>query len=244
MRPVSHLRLPFVLLLLLAGAEVAGAQNVREQPPLYPGAFTQIPGVFVTPVAGAPFTATVMIVSKQPTADGSVETRMTQVLIARDSRGRIRNERHALVPEGFHGMPPLLGVHIFDPATRISYMYNPATMIARQQLVPPPPSQHADPNSVDLGYQTLNGLQAKGSHITRVIPAEASGTGKPVTITDEVWYSEDLHMNLLEEHTDLRGGKQSVAILSIDRKEPSPSLFDVPAGYKIVDLTPPSAAQR
>jgi hypothetical protein len=243
MRPVSHLRLPFVLVLLL-GADVACAQQVREQPPLYPGTFTQVPGVFVTPIAGSPFTATVMIVSKQHTADGSVETRTSQVLIARDSRGRIRNERHALVPETFHGMPPLIGVHLFDPATRISFMFNPATMIAREQVVPPPPPPYRNPNTIDLGYQTLNGLQAKGSRITRVISAEDSGTGKPVTVTDETWYSEDLHMNLLEEHTDPRGGKQSLAILSIERKEPSASLFEVPAGYKIVDLTPPAAAQR
>jgi hypothetical protein len=244
MRPFSHLRLPFVLLLLLLGAEVVRAQQVREQPPLYPGTFTQVPGVFVTPIAGAPFTATVMIVSKQPTADGSMDTRMTQVLIARDSRGRIRNERHALVPEAFHGMPPLIGVHVFDPATLVSYMFNPATMIAQERIVPLPPPHRANPSATDLGYQTLNGMQARGSRITRVIPAEMSGTGKLVTITDEVWYSEDLHMNLLEEHTDPRGGKQSLAILSIERKEPSASLFEVPAGYKIVDLTPPAAAQR
>jgi hypothetical protein len=235
MRSISR-----VLLLLLVPASLLAAQQVREQPPLYPGTFTQVAGVFVTPIAGAPFTATVMIVSKQPTADGSVETRMSQALIARDSRGRIRNERHALMPEGFHGTPPLISVHVFDPATRISYFFNPATLIAREQLVAPPPQQHADPNSVDLGYQTLNGMQARGSRITRIIPAEASGTGKQVTVTDEVWYSEDLHMNLLEEHTDPRGGKQSVAILSIERTEPSASIFEVPAGYKIVDLTPPA----
>jgi hypothetical protein len=237
-------RISRVLLLFLFPAVFSAAQQAREQPPLYPGTFTQVPGVFVTPIPGVPFSATVMLVSKQPTADGSVETRMTQVLIARDSRGRIRNERHALVPEEFHGMPPLVGVHIFDPATRISYMYNPATMVARERIIPPPPQRQANPNGVDLGYQTLNGLQARGSRITRVIPAEASGTGKPVTITDETWYSEDLHMNLLEEHADPRGGKQSLAILSIERTEPSPSLFDVPAGYKIVDLTPPAAAAQ
>jgi hypothetical protein len=237
-------RVSRVLLLLLIPAPFVFGQQVREQPPLYSGTFTGVPGVFVTPIAGAPFSATVMIVSKQPTADGSVETRETQVLIARDSNGRIRNERHALVPEGLHGMPPLIGVHVFDPETRVSYMFNPATRIARKVVVPPAPQHEADPNSIDLGYQTLNGLQTHGSRITHIIPAAVSGTGKPVTVTDETWYSEDLHMNLLEEHTDPRGGRQSIAILSIDRKEPNPSLFEVPAGYKIVDLTPPAASAQ
>jgi hypothetical protein len=94
----------------------------------------------------------------------------------------------------------------------------------------------------DLGYTTLNGMQAKGPRVTRTIPAEVSGTGKSVNIVDEIWYSEQLHMNLLERHTDVRGGVQTLAILSIQRKEPSASLFEVPGGYKTVDMTPPANA--
>jgi hypothetical protein len=85
-------------------------------------------------------------------------------------------------------------------------------------------------------------MQAKGTRITRTIPGQVSGTGKPVTMVDEIWYSEDLHMNLLERHTDVRGGTQTLAILSIERKEPPAALFEVPAGYKTVDMTPPANA--
>jgi hypothetical protein len=46
----------------------------------------------------------------------------------------------------------------------------------------------------------------------------------------------------MEEHTDVRGGRQTVAILSIKRDEPEPALFEVPAGYRIVDMTPPQIA--
>lgn len=238
-----RLRSKFLPIFFLAAAAIVPAQQIRETPPAYAGSLTLVPGVFVTPIPGAPFSATVMIKSEQPVADGSVETQVSETLIARDSQGRIRNERHMLMPEGTTGMPPLISVHVFDPATRISYMYNPATMLARKQLVPPPRPNGANAGTTqDLGYNTLNGMQAKGTRTTRVVPAQVSGTGKPVTVTDEVWYSEDLHMNLLEEHTDARGGKQSVAILSIQRDEPAPSLFEVPAGYKIVDMTPPSNA--
>lgn len=237
-------RIASLLFLSFAAISFSAAQQVREQPPLYRGTYVQIPGVFVTPIAGAPFTATVMIRSTQTIADESTETRVSQVLIARDSRGRIRNERRATVPEGFKAMPPLVGVHTFDPATRISYMMNPATMIAREFVVPPPrdPANSTAGKSEDLGYTTLNGMQAKGTRITREVPAPGSGTGKPVVVTDEFWYSEDLHMNLLEEHSDFRGGKQTLAILSIKREEPSSALFEVPAGYKVVDMTPPANA--
>jgi hypothetical protein len=228
--------------LLLSFVTTLPAQ-VREQPPMYSGPSTIVPGVFVTPITGVPFSATVMIESKQPLADGSVESKMSQTNIARDSRGRVRNERHMLVPAGTQGPPPLISVLVFDPATRISYIFNPATMLAREQHIPPPRTQvTTGGNSQDLGVTTLNGMQARGTRVTREVPAPASGTGKTVTVTDEIWYSEELHMNLMEEHTDVRGGKQTVAILSIKRDEPPPSLFEVPTGYKIVDMTPPAGA--
>ena len=88
----------------------------------------------------------------------------------------------------------------------------------------------------------MNDLQARGTRVTRNIAPEASGTGNPVQVVDEFWYSEELHMNLLERHTDVRGGVQTVAITSIKREEPPPALFEVPEGYKIVDVTPPANA--
>ena len=137
-------------------------QPVREQPPLYSGPMTQVPGIFVTPIPAAPFTATVVVKDEQPAADGSVTTRQCSIEIARDSAGRVRNERHMLVPDSFRGTAPIVFVHTFDPATRISHIYSPATMIDRQNVVPPPPAP-AKPEGEDLGYTTLNGLQAKGT---------------------------------------------------------------------------------
>lgn len=234
----------YLFLTILIATPVLMPGQVREQPPPYQGPFTQVQGVFVTPIPGVPFTATVVIKNEQPAADGTVTTEHTIVNIARDSAGRIRNERHAMVPESFKGTPPLMMVHTFDPATRISHIFNPATMIDREQVVPPPRQHIGLPNerTEDLGYTTLNGMQAKGSRVTRTLPAQGSGTGKPVEIVDEIWYSEDLHMNLLERHTDVRGGVQTVAILSIKREEPAVSLFEVPEGYKTVDMTPPPNA--
>ncbi len=231
---------------LVAGAATLLAQEgVRETPPLYRGPVTQVHGVYVTPVAGVPFSAMVVIESKQTLADGTVESRHSQVQIARDSRGRIHNELRAMVPEGFKGilpggMPPLISMHIYDPETRISYFLDPGTMIARMRMIPAPRQlvDASDPNAQDLGFTELNGMQARGTRVTRTIPAQASGTGKDVQVADEFWYSEDLHMNLLERHTDVRGGEQTVAILSIKTEEPAASLFEVPAGYKVVDMTP------
>ena len=226
---------------LLAGATWLAAQaGILETPPLYRGPNTEVSGVFVTPVAGIPFSATIAINSEQKLPEGTTEVKRTQALIARDSQGRFRNERRMLVTESFRGTPTLLSVHIFDPVTRLSSFYIPDSGIVRQRILPPQPAGEPNyPGAEDLGYTTLNGMQAKGVRVTRTIPAQFSGTGQPVQVTDEFWYSEDLHMNILERHLDPRSGEQTVAILSIQREEPPASLFEMPAGYKIVDMTPP-----
>ncbi len=234
-------KLVLTVCLLAAGATVVRAQQaITEVPPPYQGPNTVVRGVFVTPIAGAPFSAMVVIESKQTLLDGSVESRHTQALISRESRGRIRNERHVLVPESFRGTPPLISANIFDPETRISYIYNPNTLMAWKRVVlAPRPDMVPNSETQDLGYMTLNGVQAKGTLTTHTIPAQSSGTGKEVKVVDEVYFSEDLHMNLYELHTDVRGGQQTVAILSIKMQEPDPSLFELPPGYKIVDATLP-----
>jgi hypothetical protein len=222
-----------------------------DQPPVYGGVHIQVRGVFVTPVPGAPLTATVLIESKRPLADGTVEVKRTINNIARDSVGRIHNERRRLEPETFHGTPLLTEVHIYDPQTRASIFYVPYSYVARQTILPEPPrnpgpaTQSArrlspDVKEEDLGNTTLDGITAKGLRRTRTIDAKVSGTGQPVEVVDEYWYSEELHLNLLVHHSDPRTGEQSVAVSDIKRVEPDAALFQVPEGFKTVDLTPPA----
>jgi hypothetical protein len=236
-----------VLALLTAAPVILPAQQFA---PPYEGPVTQaqslngtsfVQQILIVPVAGTPFTATVVINNEWAAADGSRSSQHSVIEIARDSAGRIRNERHAFVPESFRGTPPLLFVHTYDPATRISRIYSPATMTDRDQVAPPPrrSTDRKNGNEEDLGSTTLNGTQARGTRITRTIPARVSGTGKPVHMVDEFWFSEELQMNVLEQHTDGRGGLQTLAILSIKREEPDASLFEVPAGYKREQITPP-----
>lgn len=224
-----------------------------RQSPSYEGPVTQVQSasgstfvqqIYIIPVAGTPFTATVVINNEGSAANGSRSSQHAVIEIARDSAGRIRNERHAFVPESFRGTPPTLFVHTYDPATRISHIYSPATMTYREQVVPPPhqPISPDNGQEEDLGSTTLNGVQARGRRITHTIPARVSGTGKPVHMVDEVWFSEELQMNLLEQHTDGRGGLQTLAILSIKREEPDAALFEVPPGYKTVKIAPPPKA--
>jgi hypothetical protein len=60
-------------------------------------------------------------------------------------------------------------------------------------------------------------------------------------VVDEYWYSPDLHVNLLLRHNDPRTGMQTVTLTDIKREEPAPEFFQIPDGYKNVDMTPPEA---
>jgi len=175
--------------------------------------------------------------------DGSSEIRRTINLIARDSQGRTHNETRRLMPEYFHGSPDLMSVRLFDPLTRIRTIYEPALHIARQQFVPRQPKATAPPNPSirieDLGTTTLNGLQARGTRRINSIPDYDAG--ELIKVEDEFWYSEDLHLNLLLRHSDPGFGVETVGVSDLKRVEPPASLFQVPQGYRILDVTPPKA---
>jgi hypothetical protein len=207
---------------------------------------TAVIGITVSPVEGAPFSATVVIESEREWFDGEIQVRRTINLIARDSNGRTHNESRRLMPEYFHGSPGLISIRLFDPSTRIKTTCDPALHIARQQVIPKESDVVSAPNASvhieDLGASTLNGLKTKGTRRTFTISAKASGIGKPVDVVDEEWYSEDLHMNLLVRHSDPRLGAQTIGISGLKREEPPASMFDVPAGYQVLSIASPDPA--
>jgi len=242
----------FLCLVLMSITGLHAQPSPAPHPPDYSGVHTRIPGVFVTPVPGAPFLGTVEILSKQSLPDGTDYTRRTVNHIARSSTGVIYNELRKLEPPDFQGEPPLTRSHIYDPRTRLNTFLDPQTHIARQILrsAPPHPPANSTPASTvapphaenlttqDLGTQTVAGLLLHGTRKQRTVPAALSGTGQDVTITDDYWYSEELKVYLVLKHNDPRTGEQFVGIVNVDRQEPAASTFQIPSTYKIVDETP------
>ena len=88
-------KIPLLIAMLCT---ISALSQTPQMPRDYPGVHVQIPGVFVTPVPNAPFSATVDIVSHQLMPDGTTQVRTTVNQIARQSSGRIYNERRRLVP--------------------------------------------------------------------------------------------------------------------------------------------------
>ena len=91
-------------------------------------------------------------------------------------------------------------------------------------------------HTITLEPQTLEGIRAEGSKTVLTIPADAMGNVLPLQILSERWYSPDLGIVLLTRRFDPRFGETVYRLTNIDRSEPSPDLFIVPADFKVRDV--------
>jgi len=85
----------------------------------------------------------------------------------------------------------------------------------------------------DLGEQVMEGVMAKGTRTTTVIPAAAIGNEQPITVTSEEWFSPELKVLVMTKHADPRSGETTYRLTGITRGEPDASLFELPAGVTI-----------
>jgi hypothetical protein len=206
------------------------------------------PDIFVTPIPDAPFSGVIQVQRTVVAPNGDVSNVKTIREIGRDSRGRIYNERRMLVPVAYSATPRLLGVLLYDPQTRISTRLDipSRTFLTSTVRRPPPtvpPALLASPTGTnlpqnqfvkeeDLGVHEIDGVSTHGVRETQTIPAQSSGSGKEVVITDEYWYSQDLRINLIMRHSDPRTGSVTMTVTHIARTDPDPARFAIPEGYK------------
>ncbi|MGE5360137.1 MAG: hypothetical protein ACM3NQ_14065 [Bacteroidales bacterium] len=85
----------------------------------------------------------------------------------------------------------------------------------------------------DLGEQTIEGVLATGTRTTTVIPAGTIGNDQPIRVVSEEWISKDLGILVLTRHSDPRTGETTYRVTNVNRAEPDPTLFQVPADYKM-----------
>ena len=90
-----------------------------------------------------------------------------------------------------------------------------------------------DAVTTDLGTQTINGVTAQGTRITRTIAAGQIGNVKPIVIVTERWYSSELQTYVMTKKTDPVMGDTVTQLTNIQRAEPDASLFKVPSDYAV-----------
>lgn len=87
----------------------------------------------------------------------------------------------------------------------------------------------------DLGTQSMEGVDAKGERITSTIETGAIGNDRPIETVFERWYSPELQVTIMTHRSDPRTGEDTFRLTNIRRGEQSPTLFEVPPGYNLLN---------
>lgn len=207
-------------------------------------------GVNGKTVAGAPFTASFSTETTQVLADGNQIQRTATGSIARDSQGRTRRDTTlpAIGPWAAAGRPAPQFTFINDPVSGTEYALDAERKVARKTSAggrgghefgkrilggPLAEERQKETTTTSLGTQTVNGVSAVGTRITRTIPAGEIGNQKPIVITIEKWYSPDLQETVMTKRSDPRMGETVFQLTDIQRTEPAATLFQVPADYTV-----------
>ena len=197
-------------------------------------------------VTGTPFTASFSTQTTETLTDGNKIERNTTGTVARDTAGRTRRDMTlaAIGPWAASGKTPPQVSFINDPVAGTRYVLEANTKTARKMS-----AHNHGPNAAraaaltarvqknttteSLGTQTINGVSAQGTRITRTIPAGEMGNEKAIVIVKESWYSPELQITVMTKRTDPRMGETVAQLTNIQKQEPAATLFQVPSDYTV-----------
>jgi len=216
-------------------------------------------------VTGAPYSAQIAIQRNQTLSDGTHISQQHSNAIYRDSAGRVRREMSLPaigLLAGSAEAPSAVTIH--DPVAGFHYLLHPDQKVAVRMPLPSAanaggpgekedvffgPGQRplhggAQVSKESLGTQTIEGVTAEGTRITKTIPAGAIGNDKAIQIVIERWYSPDLQVVVLTKRSDPWMGDSTMRLTNITRAEPAAALFSVPSDYTVTDKPAPHAFGR
>ena len=81
----------------------------------------------------------------------------------------------------------------------------------------------------------MEGVAVEGTRTTMTIPAGQLGNEQPINIVAERWFSPDLKVLVMSRQSDPRFGETTYRLTNLTRAEPSPGLFEIPAGFSVVE---------
>ena len=216
-------------------------------------------------VKGAPFSATAATETTQTLQDGTSIHRSTTSTLYRDSQGRSRSEvtLSGFGPLQASGKPRTM-ITIADPVAGSRYTLDADQKVAHQMTI----RAHGAPTAAQeqefqqkmqarlqkeeasgavkkesLGTQTINGVSAEGTRITRTIAVGQIGNDKPMQIVFERWYSPDLQVVVKSTRSDPRFGTTTYTLTNVQRAEPAATLFTVPTDYTVQQGGPRGGAR-
>jgi hypothetical protein len=231
------------------------AQTPTQQPAPAPaqdgGVRAVLESIVIPPIPNHPFSATLETEWIQYTGGGGTVTLVNERPIVRDSKGRIYQERWALVPKYGKVKSQKMVIQIADPNQHTLYScapyqhiceletYDPTHELAAAEPRKPIPNGTLVQDHLtieDMGTRNIAGVDTVGRRETNTIDVGVMGNDQPLTASNETWHSQELAINLLSIRSGPMIGKQNFTITELSATEPNPELFKVPTGYEIRDL--------
>ena len=183
--------------------------------------------------------------------DGMGRVRTETTVPMRRGPGQISQQQNGTVTSGT--ARTLINIH--DPVAGVTRELDPQAKVSHEQPLPgfrggnavagnrPARGPNAavvrtpvaDPNVVSeaLSMQTINGVQATGTRVTRTIPVGEIGNAQPIQIIHETWISADLKVPVMVKTADPRFGTTTTQLTNITRSEPDPALFQAPSDFTV-----------
>ena len=216
------------------------------------GVSETLESIVIPPKLQAPFTLTLETEWIRTLSDGGTITFVNKRRIARDAKGRIYQERWALVPKNGKAESMMTAIQIADPNAHTLYNCFPLAQTKHCDLIMytassstdytvaspatgPLPGDRGFALHEDLGKQFIAGVETVGTRDATTYNPGLFGNDRKVTIEREFWHSPQLGVNLLSIRSDPRIGKQTFTVSTVILGEPDLSLFELPAGLTVVD---------
>lgn len=253
-----------IVAMLIVAAPLASAQigwgASRNENELTINISATVP-VQIQQITGAPYSGQENNQSVQTLTDGTHLTRPSVddgATSYRDSMGRIRIER-PMFPNRqgelsftmVQVQDPVAGYfYVIDSANQVVHRMQAQTMGPVRPSIPNPTSQTLK-NGTEiivepLGSSTISGVAVVGTKTTTTYPAGVLvmstkrtqlSNDRPVTTTDETWWAPSVGLMLSSTNSQPFGNVAARTMRNFSTAEPDPTLFKIPAGYKIVDET-------
>jgi hypothetical protein len=135
-----------------------------------------------------------------------------------------------------------------DPVAGVGYTLNPRTKTANKYELKRVPAELPVERPLSkgpygaqrssLGTRVIEGIEAAGIRDSLTIPAGRIGNDKPIELSYERWYSQELQLLVSSRYADPRFGETVYRVVNLRREEPAPSLFSAPSDFRIVEKSP------
>jgi hypothetical protein len=216
------------------------------------GTMQRLQSIDIPATPNAPFSAVVTTEWTRIMPDGSTATMKNHRTIARDSSGKVFQERRYFSPNGDtqetrlseldYQDPSLHQMTICRPDVQVCTVYRfdaPAPGASSATKVPQSVQQNgmSSVSQEQLGNKMVGGLELVGSREITTLNSGAIGNEKPQPIVKEFWYSPVLGINVSTKRMDPRASAiQDFEVGSIHTTEPDGRLFQPPASYRVLRM--------